>query len=94
MLVRLNKLLSQHGVASRRAADVLIGQGRVEVNGQIVQTLGGRVDPDRDDIRVDAAVGHAPLAAAVSRVVACQDGERVERARGTNRSQAAGARTG
>jgi pseudouridine synthase len=50
---RLNKLLSQAGVASRRAADELISQGRVEINGRIVTELGTRVDPVRDDIRVD-----------------------------------------
>ena len=53
MLVRLNKLLSQHGIASRRAADVLIEQGRVEVNGTVTTALGTRVNPDRDDIQVD-----------------------------------------
>jgi 23S rRNA pseudouridine2605 synthase len=51
--VRLNKLLSQHGVASRRLADDLIRQGRVEVGGQVVDVLGTRVDPERDEIRVD-----------------------------------------
>lgn len=50
---RLNKLLSQAGVASRRAADDLITQGRVEINGRIVTELGTRVDPARDDVRVD-----------------------------------------
>jgi 23S rRNA pseudouridine2605 synthase len=38
-LIRLNKLLSQAGVASRRLADELIQQGRVEVNGQVVAAL-------------------------------------------------------
>jgi 23S rRNA pseudouridine2605 synthase len=51
--VRLNKLLSAYGVASRRAADTLITQGRVELNGRIVTELGTKADPDRDDIRVD-----------------------------------------
>jgi pseudouridine synthase len=51
--VRLNKLLSQCGVASRRAADDLIGQGRVELNGRIVTELGTKADPERDDVRVD-----------------------------------------
>lgn len=50
---RLNKLLSAAGVASRRAADVLIEQGRVELNGKVVTELGVKADPDRDDIRVD-----------------------------------------
>jgi pseudouridine synthase len=51
--VRLNKLLSQCGVASRRAADALITQGRVELNGQIVTELGTKANPERDDVRVD-----------------------------------------
>ncbi len=52
-MVRLNKLLSALGVASRRAADTLITQGRVEVNGRVVTELGTKVDADRDSIRVD-----------------------------------------
>ncbi|MDO4664676.1 MAG: pseudouridine synthase [Actinomycetaceae bacterium] len=43
--VRLQKLLSQAGVASRRHAEKLIVSGRVKVNGQIVRQLGTRVDP-------------------------------------------------
>lgn len=53
MEVRLQKLLSMAGTASRRAAESLILEGRVEVNGEIVRTLGARADPDRDAIRVD-----------------------------------------
>jgi pseudouridine synthase len=41
------------GVASRRAADTLITQGRVEVNGRVVTELGTKADPDRDEIKVD-----------------------------------------
>jgi pseudouridine synthase len=51
--MRLNKALSAAGVASRRTADTLIAQGRVEVNGRVVTELGTKVDPDSDDIRVD-----------------------------------------
>jgi 23S rRNA pseudouridine2605 synthase len=51
--MRLNKILSTSGVASRRAADELIRQGRVEVNGRVVCELGSRADPAEDDIRVD-----------------------------------------
>jgi pseudouridine synthase len=51
--IRLNKLLSQSGIASRRAADDLIRQGRVEMNGHVVTTLGTQADPASDDIRVD-----------------------------------------
>ena len=41
------------GVASRRTAETLIVQGRVTVNGKVVDTLGTRVDPAADDVRVD-----------------------------------------
>jgi 23S rRNA pseudouridine2605 synthase len=51
--IRLNKLLSTFGVASRRAADVLITQGRVELNGKTVRELGTKADPERDEIKVD-----------------------------------------
>jgi 23S rRNA pseudouridine2605 synthase len=50
---RLQKILSAAGVASRRAAEVLIQEGRVTVNGQTVTELGTKADPDVDDIRVD-----------------------------------------
>jgi 23S rRNA pseudouridine2605 synthase len=53
MLHRLQKILSAAGVASRRAAEVLIVQGRVAVNGRVVRELGTRADPERDEIRVD-----------------------------------------
>ncbi|MEH3129048.1 MAG: pseudouridine synthase [Mycolicibacterium neoaurum] len=51
--VRLQKVLSQAGVASRRVAERMILDGRVEVDGRIVTELGTRVDPDNADIRVD-----------------------------------------
>jgi 23S rRNA pseudouridine2605 synthase len=51
--VRLQKLISQAGVASRRSAEKLIADGRVMVNGQTVRELGTKADPARDDIRVD-----------------------------------------
>ena len=51
--MRLNKLLSTAGVASRRAADELIRQGRVEVNGRVVAELGVKADPASDVIKVD-----------------------------------------
>ena len=53
--VRLQKVLAQAGVASRRASEVLIEQGRVTVNGKAVTQLGVKVDPDRDVIAVDGA---------------------------------------
>ncbi len=53
MKVRLQKLLSAAGVASRRTAETLIVQGRVKVNGETVTELGTKADLDTDDIRVD-----------------------------------------
>ena len=52
-MVRLQKLLSMAGVASRRAAETLILDGRVEVNGAVVTTLGSKADPTQDEVRVD-----------------------------------------
>ena len=53
--VRLQKVLSQAGIASRRVAERMIIDGRIEVDGRIVTELGTRVDPDTADIRVDGA---------------------------------------
>ncbi len=50
---RLQKILAQAGVASRRKAEEIILEGRVEVNGQTVTELGTRADASRDHIRVD-----------------------------------------
>ena len=50
---RLQKLISIAGVASRRASEELILQGRVEVNGEVVRTLGSKADPATDVVKVD-----------------------------------------
>jgi pseudouridine synthase len=50
---RLQKILSTAGIASRRAAEALILDGRVTVNGTPVTELGSKADPEVDDIRVD-----------------------------------------
>jgi 23S rRNA pseudouridine2605 synthase len=50
---RLQKILSQAGVASRRAAEQLMLDGRVKVNGRVVRELGSKANPAEDDIRVD-----------------------------------------
>lgn len=52
-LVRLNKLLSERGLASRRGADKLIADGMVMVNGKKVYELGVKVNPNVDKITVD-----------------------------------------
>ena len=52
MKERLQKLISSAGLASRRAAEELIKQGRVEVNGETA-SLGMSADPELDDIRVN-----------------------------------------
>jgi len=51
--VRLQKILSQAGIASRRAAERLIADGRVTVNGKTVLEMGVKADPGIDDVRVD-----------------------------------------
>ncbi|MFE0146649.1 pseudouridine synthase [Nonomuraea sp. NPDC059007] len=51
--VRLQKVLAQAGVASRRACEEMIGAGRVTVNGQIVRRFGAKVDPAAQVIHVD-----------------------------------------
>jgi 23S rRNA pseudouridine2605 synthase len=53
--VRLQKVLSQAGIASRRVAEKMIVDGRVEVDGRVVTELGTRVDPDASVVRVDGA---------------------------------------
>jgi len=52
-LVRLQKVLAERGVASRRGAEELIREGRVRVNGAVITELGHKVDPERDRIEVD-----------------------------------------
>jgi 23S rRNA pseudouridine2605 synthase len=49
---RLQKLIAQAGVASRRAAEELIRNGEVTVNGEIVTELGTKADPEKDHIKV------------------------------------------
>jgi 23S rRNA pseudouridine2605 synthase len=52
-LQRLQKILAQAGIASRRSAERLIIDGRVRVNGRIVQELGARANPHKDRVEVD-----------------------------------------
>lgn len=62
-MIRLNKYLSEAGVTSRRKADRMIEDGRVSVNGEVIQALGHKVDVDKDRVEVDGRlvrreVGH------------------------------------
>lgn len=50
---RLQKIIAHSGLASRRAAEKLIADGRVRVNGKVVTELGSRADPRKDKIEVD-----------------------------------------
>ena len=56
-------MLARAGVASRRAADRLIAEGRVTVNGEATRELGTKVDPERDAIKVDGRRIRRPPAA-------------------------------
>jgi pseudouridine synthase len=58
--IRLQKILSQAGIASRRAAEKLIEEGRVSVNGHTIREMGVKADPAADDIRVDGRRLRAP----------------------------------
>jgi len=52
LTIRLNKLLARRGLGARRKCDLLIQEGRVRVNGQIVREPGTMVEPERDRIEV------------------------------------------
>ena len=51
--MRLHVFLARAGAGSRRAMEAAIRAGRVQVNGQVVTTLGTRIDPSRADVRLD-----------------------------------------
>src|SRR6185503_16925407 len=61
--IRLSKILAQAGIASRRAAEELLAEGRVTVNGRVRLEPGAQADPDQDRITVDGRPlpGRAPL---------------------------------
>jgi len=56
---RLQKIIASHGICSRRAAEELIREGRVTVNGREA-VLGDKADPDRDHVKVDGSLLAAP----------------------------------
>jgi pseudouridine synthase len=57
---RLQKILSQAGVASRRHAEKMIVEGRVTVNGAVVSQLGSKADLERDSIKADGRLVRPP----------------------------------
>jgi 23S rRNA pseudouridine2605 synthase len=57
--VRVQKILAEAGLASRREAERWIQEGRVQVNGKVV-ALGARADPEKDSVRVDGKRVRAP----------------------------------
>lgn len=59
--IRLNKLIADSGLASRRHADRMIEEGQVTVNGKRVYEMGIKVDPENDRILVDGKVLRKPL---------------------------------
>ena len=48
--IRLQKYMSECGVASRRKCEELISQGKVKVNGKIVTELGTKINPNKDEV--------------------------------------------
>jgi 23S rRNA pseudouridine2605 synthase len=52
-MMRINKFLARSGVASRRQAELLVEQGRVKINGQLINELGVQVDEKADVVEVD-----------------------------------------
>ncbi len=51
--MRLQKFLAESGVASRRASEAIILEGRVSINGRVVRTLGTKIEPGHDQIELD-----------------------------------------
>jgi 23S rRNA pseudouridine2605 synthase len=62
MKERLQKIIARAGIASRRAAEQMILDGRISINGAVVSHLGTRADLEKDDIRVDGRLISAEAA--------------------------------
>lgn len=62
VLERIQKLIAQAGIASRRAAEQLILDGQVSVNGAVVRELGTKADPGKDHIKVRGKLINRALA--------------------------------
>lgn len=61
MQERLQKVIAQAGVASRREAEKMILAGRVSMNNQVVKQLGSKADSEKDEIRLDGILIYAGL---------------------------------
>ena len=59
-MMRINKFISLCGIASRRAADTLVQEGRVQVNGETVTDMGHQVDENSDEVLVDGKKAALP----------------------------------
>lgn len=59
-MMRINKFISLSGLASRRAADSLVAEGRVQVNGETISDLGHQVDENNDRVTVDGKLAKLP----------------------------------
>ena len=52
----MQKFLADAGIASRRAAEQIILDGKVRVNGKFVRLLGTKIDPERDEVILDGKI--------------------------------------
>lgn len=73
MQIRLQKFLADAGIASRRAGEQFILEGRVAVNGETVRLLGSKVDPAHDQVAVDGKIVRAKklIYVALNKPVGC-----------------------
>lgn len=60
-LIRLNKVIADAGITSRRGADELIFEGRVSVDGEIVREMGFKIEPTKSIVMVDGETIKASL---------------------------------
>lgn len=60
MELRLQKFMAECGVASRRHSETLIAEGKVAVNGEVVRQQGVRIDPEKDEVRVNGKLLKQP----------------------------------
>ena len=59
--MRLNKIIADAGITSRRGADELIADGRVTVDGRPIRELGAKIDPDNHEVAVDGETIHRSM---------------------------------